>query len=316
MGVNRTTIESALHLLEAEGLLISQGPGRRRLIALPTGSARQTSLRIGFMMYEPEDKWLNYIVEIQHLLTEAGHAPFFVKKSLSALGMNVDRVSKIIQDYEADAWIVIAGSLEVLKWFEARPQPTFALFGFVSEVRLPGAGPVKSSAYLEAVRMLVGYAHQRIVLLTRPERRKPKPGASEQTFLDALKSEGIAVGDYNLPDWENNKNSFHQCLKSLFSVTPPTAIIVQEAPHFAAVQSFLAARGLRVPGDVSLICTDPDPTFAWSEPSIAHIHWDTNPLVNRAVSWANNVSRGKADFRKRFPQAKLVNGGTVGPAPL
>jgi DNA-binding LacI/PurR family transcriptional regulator len=54
------------------------------------------------------------------------------------------------------------------------------------------------------VRALVEHGHRRIVLLARPYRRKPKPGVSEHTFLDALKSEGIVVGDYNLSDWENN----------------------------------------------------------------------------------------------------------------
>jgi hypothetical protein len=71
-----------------------------------------------------------------------------------------------------------------------------------------------------------------------------------------------------------------------------------------------------MPGDVSLIWTDPDPTFAWCEPSIAHIRWDTKPLVGRVVSWANNVNRGNEDFRKRFAEAKFIDDGTVGSVSL
>lgn len=315
LGVHRNTIEAALRLLEVEGLLTPQGPGRPRLISVTVENSEQPSLRIGILLYEHADKGLNYIVEILHLLTEAGHIPFFAGKYLSELSMDVERVARVVQMCDAHAWIVAGASLDVLQWFENQAQPAFALFGFVSDARLPGAGPIKSPAYIDAVRALVAYGHHRIVLLARSDRRKPKPGVSEQTFLDTLMSEGICVGDYNLPDWKNNKHSFHQCLNSLFSVTPPTALIVQEAPLFAAVQQFLAARGLKVPGDVSLICTDPDPIFTWSHQTIAHIRWDAAPLIRRIVNWAKNVSRGKDDFRKRYPRAEFINGGTVGPAP-
>ena len=42
-------------------------------------------------------------------------------------------------------------------------------------------------------------------------------------------------------------------LGSLFRLTPPTAMIIDEAPLFAATQQFLASQGLRVPQQVSLI---------------------------------------------------------------
>ena len=48
-----------------------------------------------------------------------------------------------------------------------------------------------------------------------------------------------------------------------------------------------------VPEDVSLICTDGDPHFAWCRPSVAHIQWDTAPVVRRALRWADNVARSK-----------------------
>ena len=61
---------------------------------------------------------------------------------------------------------------------------------------------------------------------------------------------------------------------------------------------FLLSRRLRVPEDVSLICTDGDPHFAWCRPPIAHIRWDTRPVVRRAVRWAANIARGKRDVRQ------------------
>ena len=81
------------------------------------------------------------------------------------------------------------------------------------------------------------------------------------------------------------------------------------------ITGILAERGLRVPHDVSLICTDPDRSFIWSNPSVAHIHWDHRPVVRRIVQWVNNVALGKNDRRKSSTKAKVVEGGTVGRAP-
>ncbi|MDB4355833.1 substrate-binding domain-containing protein, partial [Akkermansiaceae bacterium] len=94
----------------------------------------------------------------------------------------------------------------------------------------------------------------------------------------------------------------------------PTALIIQEATVFAAVQQFLANRGLKVPDDVSLICSDPDPTFAWCEPTIAHMTWRSRPIVRRIIRWADKISRGKEDLVKSFANAEFIEGGSLGGA--
>jgi DNA-binding LacI/PurR family transcriptional regulator len=70
-----------------------------------------------------------------------------------------------------------------------------------------------------------------------------------------------------------------------------------------------------VPEDISLICTDEDPSFDWCEPSVAHIRWNYRPVVRRIVRWANNVSHGKKDLRRTLTKAEFVEGGTVGVVP-
>ena len=82
---------------------------------------------------------------------------------------------------------------------------------------------------------------------------------------------------------------------------------------FLAAQQSLMNLGLRVPQDVSLVCTDSDPHFAWMRPSVAHIRWDSRPVVRRIVRWANNVSRGRNDRRQTNTKAEFVEGGTIGP---
>jgi DNA-binding LacI/PurR family transcriptional regulator len=103
-------------------------------------------------------------------------------------------------------------------------------------------------------------------------------------------------------------------LEGLFRVNPPTALLVQETTLFGAVQQFLGERGIRVPHDISLVCDDPDPSFEWRVPTVAHIRWDSVPWIRRVTQWADHIARGKDDRRNILSHSGFVNGGTVGPA--
>jgi DNA-binding LacI/PurR family transcriptional regulator len=229
--------------------------------------------------------------------------------------MDLSRIKRLVQKTAADAWIVFTGSSEVLEWFSKQSEPAFALFGRRRGLPIPAVGPDKPPAMAAATRRLIELGHRRIVLLARTARRLPEPGAPERAFLKELADHGITPSSYNLPDWEDNMEGFHGILGSLFQHTPPTALIVDEASPFAAAQQILAERGLRVPKDVSLICTDDNAQFAWFRPSVAHIHWSSRPVVRRIVRWAANISRGRKDLRQTLTKAEFVEGGTIGPAP-
>lgn len=314
LGVNHKTVRAALALLDREGVLVNRGPRRRRIFQMPADRTSVHPLRVAILESEPADRQVDYIVEIQHELAEAGHAPCFARKTQLDLGRDVGRIARLVQHTEADAWLVVAGSREVLGWFAAQAKPAFALFGRMRTVRIAGTGPAKGPAYAAAVRALVAHGHRRIVLLARPHRKLPVPGASERAFLSALEAEGIPVSDYNFPYWEYSKAGFHRCLEALFQVTPPTALVIQEAMLFAAVQQFLSRRRMLVPEQVSLVCADPDPTYEWRIPSVAHIQMNSAPWIRRVLRWAANVSRGEDDRRQVFTKAAFFEGGTIGPA--
>lgn len=311
LGVNHKTVAAALRQLEQEGHLVGQGPGRKRRIVAPRGGAARP-MRIAVLEYEPQARSEGYMVELQHSLTAAGHTAFSVKESLLELGMDVARIARVVQRTEADAWLIGAGSRTVLEWFCAQAKPAFALFGRREGLPIAGVGPDKVPALIAATRSLLGFGHRRIVLVVRRERRVPEPGRAERAFLAEINLHDAPVGPFNLPEWEETREGFHEMLRSLFQVTPPTALIIDEAPLFAAVQQFLAERGVRVPQQVSLVCTDADPTFEWCLPTIAHIRWDPAPVVRRIVRWAAAVSRGRRDVRQTFTPAEFVAGGSMG----
>ncbi len=211
--------------------------------------------------------------------------------------------------------MISSGSHEVLNWFAARPTPAFGLFGRRHRVDIASIGPDSTVTISHITRHLIELGHQRIVMLSRKARRLPSPAQVERAFLEEIEASGLAVGAYNLPDWEETRKGLDECLDSLFHLTAPTVLIVHEAPQFTAVLRYLAKRGIRIPEDLSLICTDSDRSFSRCEPPISHISWDISQAGKRLVLWDANVTCGKEDRRQSHIKAEFIQGGTIGPAP-
>jgi DNA-binding LacI/PurR family transcriptional regulator len=314
MGVNRKTVEEALRLLEREGVLVPQGAGRCRKIAGENGLCPPKALRLAILTYEKCDRNSDYIMDLQHRLQEAGHIPIFPAKSLIDLGMDVRRVARMVGQTEADGWVVESGSREVLEWFASNGVPVMALFGRRRQLHVASVGPDKLPALRAASKALLDLGHRRIVYMTRRANLLPQPGAAIQVLLDELTAMGVTPGPYHVPEWKETPAGYHVCLEELFRVTPPTALIVGDLRLLIATQQFITSMKLSVPRDLSLVCTDGSPDFAWCRPMISHIRWDSRPVVRRIVRWVNHLAHGRPDQQHVFTPAEFVRGGSIGPA--
>jgi DNA-binding transcriptional regulator YhcF (GntR family) len=313
--VGRDTVRVAWTLLEKEGVLVSEGQGKRRRIVMGADALPLRALRVRILSFEKQDRGEVDISSLLAGLLEAGFHAEFSEKSLKELGMQVGRVARYVKQNPADAWIVCAASREVLEWFAEQPVPALALYGSHQGLPLASAFVVMVSGQIEAVQRLIDLGHKRIVMVTREERRKPQLSRPEQLFIQHLESAGITTGDYNLPDWEESREGLESLLNELFRFSPPTALYFQEVQLYIAARLYLSDRGIVPPRDVSLVVADPYPGFSWNNPVPSHIQWDYRPVVRRVVRWARNLEEGKEDGRKFGTEAKFVEGGTIGPVP-
>jgi hypothetical protein len=145
LGIDHKTVEAALRLLEHEGLLVPQGPGRRRRIAV-TDAKPARPMRVAILDLEPPAVGGlagGYWTDLLHRLGEAGHCVIFADQCLQELGMEVERVARMVRKTKADAWVLRAGSREVIEWFAAQPVPIFALFGRRAGLPIAAVGPDK-----------------------------------------------------------------------------------------------------------------------------------------------------------------------------
>jgi DNA-binding LacI/PurR family transcriptional regulator len=313
LGVSRDSVEAALIELEREGLLVPQGRGKRRLIELAGVDQGVSGLKVAFLDYDPPSKNEGWVIDLLHRMAQTGHSVFFTNKTLIELGMNVQRISRLVEETEADAWIVSAGSREVLEWFASRGIPTFALFGSRAGVSIAGVGPDFLPGLLNLIRRLISLGHRRIVILSRRGRRMSGSDRLEHNLLAEMAAHGLPTGSFNLPSWEDHADGFRHCLDSLFKLTPPTALIIEEVQHFIAAMQFCGERGYQIPRDVSLICAASDPAFVLCKPPISHISWATQPLIRQVMRWVDNISSGKEDRRQSMIKATFIEAGTIGP---
>jgi len=316
LGVNHKTVEAAAQQLIKEGLLVPQKPPLRRRIVLPDRlSPEKINLRIRILPYEAASRSSAHMIKLLDQLNQLGFAADFARKSLSDLRMRPDRVARFVAKIPADAWVVESASREVLEWFASQPIPSLAISGRFTGLPIAATSPRYKPALIRATRRLFELGHRRIVMLVREERRRPHPALVEQAFLDTLNELGITTGNYNLPDWQDDAAGLRDCLKNLFSHTPPTALILGDNNFLPPVQQYLARRGLHAPEHYSLVCPRHDPAFDWCEPKLAHFSWDTNRLVRRVRNWAKQVAQGKHDRRQHLFNADFIEGGTIGPVP-
>ncbi|MGY8647507.1 MAG: hypothetical protein ACKVLL_09130, partial [Verrucomicrobiales bacterium] len=48
-------------------------------------------------------------------------------------------------------------------------------------------------------------------------------------------------------------------------------------------------------------------------PTISHVRWNDQLMVNRIGRWAKNISQGREDTRQTMIDAEFIEGGTIGP---
>lgn len=322
--VSQTTMRAALRQLEAEGLISPGGSCRSRVVAAAgAGGSRQQTLRVGILLHDARHAGSTkgspvlldpVCLAIQHALETAGHAVVFAAKSQVDLKYDVPRIIRLVARTPADAWIVQAGSRQLLEWFAGQSLPCIALYGRSIGLPLASTGPDKMPTVVTATRQLIALGHRRIVLITRSPRRKPTLGSIERAFLAELAANDILTGDYNLPDWEETPKGYSDLLASLFRTTPPTALIIEETPRVIAALQFLARHHIDVPEHVSLVSADYDESLGWCHPTIAHMRWDITPVVRRVARWVSAVARGRGDRERITYPAEFVPGGSIGPA--
>jgi DNA-binding LacI/PurR family transcriptional regulator len=103
-------------------------------------------------------------------------------------------------------------------------------------------------------------------------------------YFDALSSFGIDTSAVPMFETQNNEPTVHAALEQIFAEpSPPTAILAQSDRVALIAMNWLQARGLSVPGDVSIVGFDGVPEGEASNPPLTTIAQPIAEIGRRAV---------------------------------
>ncbi len=316
LAVSIGTLQGALKRLEKEGVIGSRGSGRRRQVGtIETTITTTPKLRIGILTAEavatnsaPAQAFFYGLI---NTMEQAGHLPFLASKTMDCLKHDPAAILALMRESRADAWVVSRASGDVLAALaEDSPAPFIASGGRVSAVKqIAAAGIDITDALRDCVRHLVALGHTRIVMVMPACHREPTPGVMPQVFLDELSAAGIRPGPYNLPAWECSRQGFDGLLKSLFSLTPPTALILEDARQLTATLGFFAHHKISAQ-NIALIVSETDSTLEWIAHRPGLITFDDAKLIQRIMDWVGSCARGAPEREKIILKASFTPGDT------
>lgn len=148
-----------------------------------------------------------------------------------------------------------------------------------------------------AVRHLVELGHRRIAMVVAPRDKTPDAERWQRFEVLAARLDRVAVRV------ETELSLAAACAavgRALDAVERPTAFVTNSDYLALAVYQAAAARGLRVPDDVSVVGHDDLPTSALLAPALTTVRVDRHDIGERAASMLVDTLAGRAPARREI----------------
>lgn len=259
--VSRRTIRTATEILLRKNLIRTSRGSHSRILSRAGGYREGTPHRtIGMLLPAPLGEvqpWTSVVDHLRALLYPIGFRldTHFHKGCCS--NRPAAALSQLVARYACDGWILCSANRACQNWFGSQGVPT-VLQGTAHEgVQLSCMDIDMLATARHAANTLLRHGHRRIVLLINNSdwaghRR------TEEGFLEAIKRHGTDAAGQVIRHRGDVAGLEQSVARLLAMRSPPTALFVVNPLHYVAVSAILAARGINVPREMSLLCRDDD----------------------------------------------------------
>ncbi|WDR01499.1 LacI family DNA-binding transcriptional regulator [Devosia algicola] len=164
-----------------------------------------------------------------------------------------------------------------------RSQSKILLNCYAAAGNVPSLLPSHAAGAREAVRHLVGAGHRRIGFI-KGEDWMEAYRDRQSGYVDALGEAGIKIDPVLMKMGDGSLSNAQTCTAELLGLgDPPTAIFCASDRMAMGCYEELKVRGVSIPGDVSVVGFDDDPTARYLSPPLSSVLVPHAEMGKRAV---------------------------------
>lgn len=261
MQVSRRTIRAATDILREKKLVHTVQGVPTRILDTPVKSASLAPMRsVGMLLPKPlEDlKPFTAVIEgVRSIFFQNGFRldTHFGQRFLSRRPGAA--LKRLVAQFPHDGWILASANRACQVWFYAEGIATVVEGTAHEGIPLASMDIDMLATSRHGATILLRAGHRRIALVIE-EADWAGHRKTEQGFLEGVKQFGSAAVGRVYKHGGTTADLETLIHRLLQSPAPPTALFIVNPYHYLAVAAILAARGLNVPRDISLLCRDDD----------------------------------------------------------
>lgn len=293
--VARDTVRMAIQQLERDGVLEPTSGGSRRRInrKRPTKkSEAPRNLRIGMLANRPlgqlSQPMLLEIDQIRLALAKQGGELEVFSPGWYEHKNPTRQLEAFIKEERCDAWLLFRSSEAVQRWFKQSRTPCLIRGYPHPDVALPHLDVDWGATARHAASALWRMGHRRVGVMV--------PTQALRGVAAAVKGV-MELGEQGFHPFEMIEDgSVHGVSRAMARAMklaePPTAIIATRSRQVATALSWLAAQGMRVPADMSLISLVREPFIEFLVPEITGYRIDSDAVAKQSVRHLQAILAG------------------------
>lgn len=311
--VGRNTIRSALKLLEQEGLVVTRNGQRREIVVL--SSPTQPTRRAVLLMAKPENEYppstSGWIRETQSRLESQGWSFRSLVEPSLYRGNPASLLRSLVAGSPDTVWILHRSTPALQRWFQQSRQPAVLAGSRHEGIELPQVEVDLRAVSRHAAGAFLSRGHRRLALL-RPD----APFAGDAECVAAFREAASRAEVVELRCKGGPAGVVTALRQHLRELDPATGLYILHPDHCLTSLGFLLSEGLRIPGDLSVICRDDEPYLALLHPEPARYRHSASIFGSKLAAL---VTRASNDQKARPPRSlvmpRAVSGATLAAAP-
>jgi hypothetical protein len=308
--VSAKTCLAAIDLLESRGLISGPEQGKKRRILVDrvqqVRTLRDLLIIEGTGAQSGED--LHQINAYHRAWEESGGRVETARFDFPRYRRPESLLREAISSHKADALLLYVAPLA---WVDAasKLRPTFLSGGEWQGDGITGVGYDIRDEVARAVGRLKGLGHERILVpmdLVGPRmERAVRQGLARGLGL----AEDSAVAREFAPVFpERIPAVWQQYWRKTFSSLRPTALVLLDDIRYISLVGYCFAHGIRIPGDLSVICLESTEHLDWCVPIPTRLGFPTQEAVKRFRKW---IRGGCKATGMNFLKMKLIEGQSL-----